>query len=108
MQAIIDSGNTAYNVIHGTNIKINNNTASFTTANNKPVKFKLTGKIQINVGAGHIEDRPLIKLDFKLHGKVYKNITFSVGNRESDPEKCLIGMQFLKKIRNSYIKLGVG
>ena len=37
--------------------------------------------------------------------KVYKNITFSVGNRESDPEKCLIGMQFLKKLRNSYIKL---
>lgn len=105
MQSIVDSGNTAYNVIHGLNIKVLNNIVSFNTVNNKPVKFKLAGKIQINVGAGHIEDRPLIKLDFKLHGKVYKNITFSVGNRENDPEKCLIGMQFLKKLHNSYIKL---
>ena len=69
------------------------------------MQFKLAGKIQINVGAGHIEDRPLIKLDFKLHGKVYKNITFSVGDREHDPEKCLLGMQFLKKLSNSYIKI---
>jgi len=105
VQAIVDSGNIAYNVIHGTNIKVNNNIVSFTTAGNKPVQFKLAGKIQIDVGAGHIEDRPLIKLDFKLHGKVYKNITFSVGNRENDPEKCLLGMQFLKKLHNSYIKI---
>jgi len=69
------------------------------------VQFKLAGKIQIDVGAGHIEDRPLIKLDFKLHEKVYKNITFSVGNRENDHEKCLLGMQFLKKLHNSYIKI---
>lgn len=105
MQAIVDSGNTAYNVIHGTDIKVNNNIVSFITANNKAVQFKLAGKIQIDVGAGHIEDRTLIKLDFKLHGKVYKNITFSVGNREGDTEKCLLGMQFLKKLHNSYIKI---
>jgi hypothetical protein len=97
--AKIDSGNEAYNVLHGVNITDNNdNTITFTTVDDKIVTLPKTGSIDINIGSGNIEARPTVLLDIILQDKSYKDITFSIADRADNEQQVLIGEPFIERL----------
>jgi len=97
--AKIDSGNEAYNVLHGVDIERNgDNTVTFTTVNDKKITLPCTGSIDINIGSGNIETRPTVVLDIILRDKPYKGITFSVADRADNEQQVLIGEPFIKRL----------
>ena len=98
VEAKIDSGNEAYNVLLGLDIKHNNHDVTFTTVNNKRLTLPMTGSIDINIGSGNIESRPTIELDFTIQGKHYTGVTFSLADRAQNDQPVLIGEPFVKKI----------
>ena len=99
MIAKIDSGNEAYNVLHGVDIKANNdNTITFKTVNDKIITLPKTGSIDINIGSGNIEARPTVSLDIILQDKSYKDITFSVADRAENEQQVLIGEPFIERL----------
>jgi hypothetical protein len=97
--AKIDSGNEAYNVLHGIDIKDNgDDTITFTTINDKKITLPRTGNIDINIGSGNIETRPTVVLDIILRDKPYKGITFSIADRADNEQQVLIGEPFIKRL----------
>lgn len=100
----VDTGNDAYNALHGEDVKINGDTVTFKTDKGKLVNKKLEDTIKINVGASTTENRPIVTFDFKLKGKIYKNVKFSICDRKDNEEKVLLGLEFLKPI-NAIVKV---
>ena len=96
--AKIDSGNEAYNVLHGTDIAIESGNVSFTTVDEKRVTSPLKGTINIHIGSGVKEERPVVVFNIDLHGKPYTNVPFSIADRSENTEPILIGEPFLKQI----------
>jgi len=97
--AKIDSGNEAYNVLHGIDIKTNkDDTITFTTVNDKVITLPKTGSIDINIGSGNIEARPTVSLDIILQGRSYKDITFSIADRADNEQQVLIGEPFIERL----------
>ena len=98
-EAKIDSGNEAYNVIHGINIKLHkNNHCTFDTINDKQATLPYIGNIDINIGSGNIESRPTVKLSFTLRDKQYKDIVFSLADRSQNDQPVLVGEPFIRDI----------
>jgi hypothetical protein len=96
VSAKIDSGNSAYNVLHGIQISTDNKTElKFKTINDIVITKPITGYISINVGAGHTEDRPVIELDVKINDKTFNNVKFSISDRSSNENPVLIGKDFI-------------
>ena len=93
----LDSGNGAFNVIHGEDIQVQGNKVHFKTVNNKRLMKYMVVDITINVGAGHTEDRPVVNFDLKIGNKEYKNIPFSVGDRTTNLFKILVSKDFIEK-----------
>jgi hypothetical protein len=99
VEAKIDSGNEAYNVLLGIDIKRNEDgTCAFTTVNNKTLTLPCGDDIDINIGSGNIEKRPTVKLTFSLQDKTYEDIIFSLADRSQNEQPVLIGEPFVKKI----------
>jgi len=94
----IDSGNGAYNVIHGEDLTTQGSKVSFTTINGKRLIKDIEDTISINVGAGHTEERPVVKFRVKFAGTEFENIPFSIGNREANEYKVLVGKDFIKQL----------
>jgi len=95
--AKVDTGNEAFNVLHGVDIKEENGEAIFKTINNKVLKKKIIDSVSINIGSGNIEKRPVVEVEFILHGKNYKR-PFSLADRSTNDEPILLGEIFLKEI----------
>ena len=93
----LDSGNGAFNVLHGEDIQVQGNKVHFKTVNNKRLMKDKVDDITINVGAGHTEDRPVVNFDLKIGNKEYKNIPFSVGDRTTNLFKILVSKDFIEK-----------
>ena len=93
----LDSGNGAYNVIHGEDIQIQGNKVLFKTVNNKHLIKDKVDDITINVGAGNTEDRPVVNFDLKIGNREFKDIPFSVGNRSTNLFKILVSKDFIEK-----------
>lgn len=103
ISAKLDTGNGAYNVLHGEDIEFGKDRQSnqpivrFTTMNSirleKPVKDTIT----INLGAGNTEERPICLFDCLIGGKKFPNTPFSIGNRADNDHKVLIGKGFISK-----------
>tara|TARA_R100001591_G_C4274340_1_gene163332 strand:+ start:180 stop:620 length:441 start_codon:yes stop_codon:yes gene_type:complete len=93
----LDSGNGAFNVIHGEDIQIQGNKVHFKTVNNKRLMKDKVDDITINVGAGHTEDRPVVNFDLKIGNKEYKDIPFSIGDRTTNLFKILVSKDFIEK-----------
>jgi len=68
--AKVDTGNDAYNALHGEDIKIQGDIVTFKTDKGKEIQKPLVDTIKINVGASIVEDRPIVKFDFKLKGNI--------------------------------------
>jgi len=98
VSAKIDSGNEAYNVLHGTDVVQDGNSISFTTVNNKRITKQRNGDIKIHIGSGMKEDRPIVSLDITINGKHYSNIPFSIGDRSENEDPVLIGEPFLRDL----------
>lgn len=98
ISAKLDSGNGAYNVIHGEDIQIDdqNKLVRFTTANAISLEKEMVSKITINIGAGKSEHRPVVKFDMKIGNRIFNDVPFSVGNRGSNDNKILIGKDFIE------------
>ncbi len=94
----IDSGNGAYNVIHGEDLTRQGSKVSFTTINGKRLIKDIVDTISINVGAGHVEERPVVKLRIKFAGTEFDDVPFSVGNRSVNDYKVLVGKDFIKQL----------
>lgn len=95
--AKLDSGNGAYNVLHGEDIQEQGNKVFFRTINGKTLLLPKKGEITINVGAGNMEHRPVVELDFKIGEKEFTKIPFSIGNRSANLYKILVGKDFIQQ-----------
>lgn len=96
LKAKTDTGNEAHNVLHGNNIKVENDEVSFTTDTNKRVKFPVKEIVQIHIGSGNVENRPVIVCNCLINGKKYFNVPFSVSDRSQNNYKVLLGAPFIK------------
>ncbi len=92
----LDSGNGAFNVIHGEDIQVQGNKVHFKTVNNKRLMKDKVDDIVINVGAGNTEERPVVNFDLKIGNKEFRNIPFSVGDRSSNLFKILVSKDFIE------------
>lgn len=107
LQAKLDSGNGAYNVLHGEDIKLNGKTVRFTTMNGQTLEKPIQDTITINVGAGNTEERPVVLFNVKIGGQVFPNVPFSIGNRADNIHKVLIGKTFIQKELDALIDVGM-
>lgn len=96
IDAKVDTGNEAYNVLHGVDIKDDGKNVSFKTVGGKQVTFPKKETIKIHIGSGVKEDRPVVVVDFKMNGKEYKMFPFSIADRSQNIEPVLMGEPFLK------------
>ncbi len=93
----LDSGNGAFNVIHGEDIQVQGDKVLFKTVNNKHLMKDKIDDIIINVGAGNTEERPVVEFDLKIGNKEFTKIPFSVGDRTSNLYKILVSKDFIEK-----------
>ena len=96
--AKVDTGNEAYNVLHGIDIEVTGDNVTFTTAGNKQVTKPRKDNIKIHIGSGVKEDRPVVIFDIKVNGQEYKDVPFSIADRSENEEPVLIGAPFLKML----------
>ena len=110
LQAKIDSGNGGYNVIHGTDFHQQGDVLLFTThdsfGHEKKISAKIIDDIEVNMGGGNIEKRPVIELDIKFAGEDYKKIPFSVSDRSSNTHPILISKGFVENELEALIDVG--
>ena len=99
LSAKVDSGNGGYNVLHGVQINVNLRsgikTVTFTTVDGKKVSKPLKEYIDINIGSGNIEQRPVVAFDIEIDSKKYNNVKFSLADRSQNEEKVLLGKTFI-------------
>ena len=110
LSAKIDSGNGGYNVIHGTDFHQQGEELMFTThdsfGHEKKIQAKVIDTIEVNMGGGNIENRPVIELDIKFAGEDYKKIPFSVSDRSTNTNPILISKGFVEKKLEALIDVG--
>lgn len=94
----IDTGNNAFNVLHGVNINVDGDTVEFDTINNKRVKKKIIDNAIINIGSGIKEDRPIMLFNVKLGDKEYPEVKFTISDRTENSEPVLLGKDFLSTL----------
>ena len=96
MDARVDTGNEGYNVLHATDISVGDGEVSFTTREGADMSLPMEGTVTINVGSGVREERPVISASMKIGRKKYKNVKFSLSDRDGNDYPVLIGMRFLR------------
>ena len=111
IEAKIDSGNGAYNVLHGVNLKYSGlddnyegrSHVTFETVDGKTIKKRVIEFIDINVGSGSdgeatIDNRPVVEFDIEIGDKVYPATKFSIGSRKENEYKILVGKDFIEQL----------
>jgi len=102
----LDSGNGAFNVLHGEDIQLQGNKVFFRTVNGRTLVKDKKDSITINVGAGNTEDRPVVEFDMKVGDREFKGVPFSIGNRSSNIFKILVGKEFIEQELDALIDVG--
>lgn len=95
IKAKLDSGNGAFNVLHGEDIQTDGQIVRFTTEGGISVEKDIQDTITINLGAGNKEERPVVLFNVKFGNKVFNDIPFSIGNRSENAHKVLVGKNFI-------------
>ena len=100
IEAKIDSGNGAYNVLHGVNLQYDDNKSNvtFETIDNRSLKMPVVEFIDINIGSGNIEERPVVEFDIEIGDEIYPKTKFSIGDREDNDYKILVGKDFIEQL----------
>lgn len=104
--AKLDSGNGAFNVLHGEDIQLQGDKVFFRTVNGRTLVKDKKDTITINVGAGNTEDRPVVEFDLKVGDREFKGVPFSIGNRSSNIFKILVGKEFIEQELDALIDVG--
>lgn len=107
IRAKLDTGNGAFNVLHGVDIQQDGEMVRFTTENGMVLEKPISDHITINLGAGNKEDRPVILLNVKVGDKKFREIPFSIGNRTENTHKVLIGKQFIQNELDALIDVSL-
>lgn len=95
VDAKVDTGNAAYNVLHGTDITYDGKTVSFTTLYDKVLSKPIVDTLMV---VGEDKPRPVVHFDIVVKGDKHKDVKFSIANRTENAEKCLLGIDFLKPL----------
>lgn len=96
--AKIDSGNEAFNVLHGVDVSVDGTNVTFKTIDDKEISLPLHDTIIINIGSGIKEDRPVVLFNVNIKEKHFKDVPFSISDRSENEEKVLVGVPFLKSV----------
>jgi len=107
LRAKLDTGNGAFNVLHGENIQQDGEFVRFTTENGVVLEKPVSDHITINLGAGNKEDRPVVLLNVKIGDKIFRDVPFSIGNRSENSHKVLIGKLFIQNQLDALIDVGL-
>lgn len=107
IKAKLDTGNGAFNVLHGTDIKEDGKMVRFTTENGVVLEKPVVDHIVINLGAGNTEDRPVVLLNVKIGNKKFRKIPFSIGNRTENTHKVLISKNFIQNELDALIDVSL-
>lgn len=91
----VDTGNNAFNVLHGINVKMNGDEVEFDTINGKRIKKKVIDNAVINIGSGIKENRPIMLFNVKLGEEKYPEVKFTISDRTENSEPVLLGKDFL-------------
>ena len=98
--AKVDSGNAGYNVIHGEDLVQQGDILNFKTFdsdnNERRISKKIVDTLNVHIGAGNIQERPVIELDIKFADEDYKKVPFTVTDRSKNSEKVLISKDFVQ------------
>ena len=98
VDAKIDSGNGAYNVIDGDVLSKRGENVIIRTIGDKKLKKKVIDEVVIHIGSGNKELRPVVEFDIKLGDEEYEDVPFSIADRSENEYPVLIGKEFLSKI----------
>lgn len=107
LKAKLDTGNGAFNVLHGTDITQDGQMVRFTTENGVVLEKPISDHITINLGAGNTEDRPVVLLNVKIGDKIFRKIPFSIGNRSENTHKVLISKNFIQNELDALIDVSL-
>ena len=96
--AKFDTGNSGTNVIHAEKMEVKGNKITWSLYDKKIVS-NIIKKETISVGGlrDYEEDRHMIKLDVSFAGKLYKDVEFTLDDRE-DRTHILLDRAFMKKL----------
>ena len=107
LRAKLDTGNGAFNVLHGEDIQQDGEMVRFTTENGIVLEKPISDHITINLGAGNKEDRPVVLLNVKIGDRIFHEIPFSIGNRSENTHKVLIGKNFIQNELDALIDVSL-
>lgn len=113
ISAKLDTGNGAYNVLHGENLEFGKDKRTqqpivrFTTMNAIRLEKPVEDTITINLGAGNTEERPVCLFDCIIGGKKFPDTLFSIGNRADNDHKVLIGKGFIGRELDALIDVAL-
>jgi hypothetical protein len=113
ISAKLDTGNGAYNVLHGEDLEfgkdksVDETLVRFTTVNGIRLEKQFKDTVVINLGAGNTEERPVCLFDCKIGGRNFPNTPFSIGNRADNDHKVLIGKGFIGKHLDALIDVSL-
>jgi hypothetical protein len=107
IRAKLDTGNGAYNVLHGEDLETDGKIVRFTSMNNFRLEKPVEEMITINVGAGNKEERPVCLFNCSIGGRNFPNIPFSIGNRSDNMHKILIGKNFIQNELDALIDVSL-
>ena len=97
LKAKTDTGNTAYNVLHGIVKVIKNGQVTFETVDGRTITCPFKDDVKIHIGSGNKENRPVVEFNVSMNGKKYFNVPFSIADRSENEYKVLLGEPFIKK-----------
>lgn len=110
IKAKVDSGNGGFNVIHGDNFVQEGDMLSFDTFDSegqkKRVQYKIDSYVDVNIGSGNIQHRPVVLLNIKFANEEYKEIPFSVTDRSDNINPILISKSFVQNELDALIDVG--
>ena len=97
VKAKVDTGNNAFNVLHGIDIEEDNGKVIFTTVGDKRLTLPISDRVYVHIGSGNKEDRPVVSLDCSLGKEQFNNVPFSLADRSENDTPVLLCEDFIKK-----------
>jgi hypothetical protein len=98
IDAKMDIGNGSYCVIHAEDVKIDGDTVTW-KFKGKKMKSKLETTKNFTVGGvrNSVESRPVVRLDITLGDTTYKNIRFTLSNRDDMTTPILLNRMIIRR-----------
>ena len=91
-----DTGNSAYSVLHATDIKTNGNKITFTAVDGKTHTMKLEKEYRARTGGG-VDERPIVKLEVEFMGHIHE-LMFGLDDRSKRGTDVLLNRYAMKEM----------